>query len=78
MAFQSVWYYTDLPEDIVDIIERDVSETFDEQMGDSKLHGDALNKEKRNSQNAWIPTTCLLYTSPSPRDYAASRMPSSA
>ena len=57
MAFQSVWYYTDLPEDIVDIIERDVSETFDEQMGDSKLHGDALNKEKRNSQNAWIPTT---------------------
>ena len=52
MAFQSVWYYTDLPEDIVDIIERDVSETFDEQMGDSKLHGDALNLEKRNSQNA--------------------------
>ena len=42
MAFQSIWYYTDLPEDIVDIIERDVSETFDEQMGDSKLHGDAL------------------------------------
>ena len=49
MAYQSVWYYTDIPEDIVDIIERDVSETFDEQMGDSKLHGDALNKEKRNS-----------------------------
>ena len=24
------------------------------------------------------PRTCLLYTSPSPRDYAASRMPSSA
>ena len=23
-------------------------------------------------------TNCLLYTSPSPRDYAASRMPSSA
>ena len=22
----------------------------------SKLHGDALNKDKRNSQNAWIPT----------------------
>ena len=25
-----------------------------------------------------IPLSCLLYTSPSPRDYAASRMPSSA
>ena len=57
MAFQSVWYYTDLPEDIVDIIERDLTETFDEQMADSRLHGDALNKDKRNSQNTWIPTT---------------------
>ena len=26
----------------------------------------------------WTNYTCLLYTSPSPRDYAASRMPSSA
>ena len=26
----------------------------------------------------WAPWCCLLYTSPSPRDYAASRMPSSA
>ena len=56
MAFQSVWYYSDLPEDIVDILDRDLTETFDEQMADSKLHGDALNKDKRNSQNAWIPT----------------------
>ena len=28
--------------------------------------------------NPLPPTGCLLYTSPSPRDYAASRMPSSA
>ena len=26
----------------------------------------------------WNPMTCLLYTSPSPRDLARSRMPSSA
>ena len=57
MAFQSVWYYTDLPEDIVETIERDLAEKFDPQMADSRLHGDALNKEKRNSQNTWIPTT---------------------
>ena len=56
MALQSVWYYTNLPEDVVDIIERDLSENFDSQMQDSRLHGDALNKDKRNSQNAWIPT----------------------
>ena len=57
MAFQSVWYFTNLPEDIVDIIERDVAVNFDAQMQDSKLYGDALNQDKRNSQNAWIPTT---------------------
>ena len=28
--------------------------------------------------SGWEYGTCLLYTSPSPRDYAASRMPSSA
>ena len=40
----------------MDLIEEDLAEKFDPQMADSKLHGDALNKEKRNSQNAWIPT----------------------
>ena len=33
------------------------------------------DKKERVGRN---PKTCLLYTSPSPRDYAASRMPSSA
>ena len=34
----------------------------------------------KENQLTWIedPSNCLLYTSPSPRDYAASRMPSSA
>ena len=42
------------------------------------------NKEKSaievglKSEVIKYPDTCLLYTSPSPRDYAASRMPSSA
>lgn len=57
MAFQSVWYYTDLPTDVVSIIERDLTVKFEDEMGDSKLYGDALNKEKRNSKNAWVPTT---------------------
>ena len=57
MALQSVWYYSNLDPDIVNIIERDLTENFDSQMGDSRLYGDALNKEKRNSQNTWIPTT---------------------
>ena len=57
MAFQSVWYYTNLPEDIVDIIEKDLTDDYDPQMADSRLHGDTLNKDKRNSENTWIPTT---------------------
>lgn len=57
MAFQSIWYYTDMPKDIVDIIERDLTKTFDKEMEDSRLYGNDLNKKKRNSENAWIPTT---------------------
>jgi PKHD-type hydroxylase len=57
MAYQSVWYYNHLPEDVVDIVEKDLIENFDPSMADSKLHGDALNKEKRNSQNTWIPSS---------------------
>ena len=56
MALQSVWYYTDIPSDVVDIIERDLRQNFDGQMQDSRLGGDVLNKDKRDSQNAWIPT----------------------
>ena len=37
----------------------------------------ALNAPAIAGQQDWY-LTCLLYTSPSPRDYAASRMPSSA
>lgn len=57
MSFQSIWYFTDLPEDVVKIIEQDLIKKFDDQMADSRLHGDALNKEQRNSQNSWVPTT---------------------
>ena len=53
---------------------------FYEMFGDDAIVGAEIlqialtsrDKKKKNS----LP--CLLYTSPSPRDYAASRMPSSA
>ena len=53
MAYQTIWYFTELPEDIVNILDKDLFNNFDHEMKDSKLHGDALNKEKRNSKNAW-------------------------
>ena len=43
------------PEDIVDIIEKDLTDDFDPQMAETRLHGDTLNKDKRNSENTWIP-----------------------
>ena len=38
--------------------------------------GPAFSAYQSSAQT--LSSTCLLYTSPSPRDYAASRMPSSA
>lgn len=57
MAYQSIWYFTNLPKDVVEIIGKDLKEKYDNRMADSKLHGDALNKEQRNSKNTWVPTT---------------------
>ena len=57
MAYQSIWYFTDLPEDVVEILDRDLYTNFDSKMQDSKLYGSEINKEKRNSKNTWIPST---------------------
>ena len=57
MSYQSIWYFTDIPEDIVDIIERDLEVKFDDKMKDSLVDGPSnLDKDKRNSQNTWVPT----------------------
>ena len=57
MAFQSIWYFSGIHEKIVETIEEDLTYNFQDQMGDSRLYGDALNKDQRNSKNAWVPTT---------------------
>ena len=56
MAYQSIWYYTGLPKDIVNILDDYVSEKFDSEMRDSELIGRYKDKNKRNSENAWINT----------------------
>ncbi len=50
MAFQSIWYQTELNPKIIEIIEEDLTDNFQNQMGDSRLMGDALNRDKRNSK----------------------------
>ena len=57
MAFQSIWYGSAMPEKLINVFEEDLNNNFGEQMADSKLHGDSLNKDKRNSKNSWVPTS---------------------
>ena len=57
MAYQSIWYFTDLPDDIVNIINNDLFYKYSSQMEESKLHGDNLDKKERDSKNTWIPST---------------------
>ena len=57
MAYQSVWYFTSLPKDIVEILEKDLKDTFDEVLKPSRLEGNHVNKKIRNSKNAWIPSS---------------------
>jgi predicted 2-oxoglutarate/Fe(II)-dependent dioxygenase YbiX len=59
MAFQSFWYQTKLPTEIVDIIEKDIS-VYDSSKTQSLLIGDKINESKRNSENTWIPTSYWL------------------
>lgn len=56
MACQSVWYFTNLPEKIINILEEDLIEHFDSNLQESKLSGDIINKSKRDSKNAWVPS----------------------
>ena len=46
--------------------------------GDEDDNGFSSDNDRDNTNKTIIHKPCLLYTSPSPRDYAASRMPSSA
>lgn len=57
MAYQAVWYYTNIPQKIIDTIEEDLAENFDNNLEPSKVYDGGVNKEKRNSRNSWIPTT---------------------
>lgn len=56
MSFLTTWYQTDLPKDIVEILERDIQK-FDSDSQESRLYGDQVDTVIRDSSNAWIPTS---------------------
>lgn len=59
MAFQTLWYQTDLPKNIIETIEKDLK-VFDDEAKDSIIgYGSEgeVDKVIRNSKNLWIPTS---------------------
>jgi len=60
MAFQSVWYETELPSDIVKLLEKALEEKYDEDLIKSVVgeNGNGTVNEKiRKAKNAWLPST---------------------
>ena len=85
-AYRGAYNKTDAPTlgsySIKEAVERanvDPNEIEDVIMGCAQQQGSqALNIGRLSGIAAGLPITCLLYTSPSPRDATLSRMPSSA
>ena len=50
MSLHSIWYYTNLPEDIVKIIETDLTNNFDDGFESSRLIGNKVNETLRKSK----------------------------
>tara|TARA_B100001250_G_scaffold5059_1_gene4308 strand:- start:2573 stop:3238 length:666 start_codon:yes stop_codon:yes gene_type:complete len=68
MASQSLWYYTGLPNTVIDAIEEDLDRNFSPELKPSvvghspdgtgaKTKVNELNTSIRNAQNAWIPSS---------------------
>lgn len=58
MAFQAIWYETNLPKNIIETLEEELK-VFDDQSQDSSIgHAGSgeVDKVIRNSKNLWIPT----------------------
>lgn len=61
-AFQSIWYFTDLPDEIIGIMEKELVQNFDKNVGSSPVftksedHQDigAGFDKVRNSKHAWV------------------------
>lgn len=58
MAFQSYWYKTNLPQEMVDIIIKDLKDNKAEDLfQESELMDGLIDPQRRKSKNAWINTS---------------------
>lgn len=56
MAYQSIWYDTDLPSSIIDTLEDYTKKNYEEAVDESKVSNGVLNTKKRFSKNSWVST----------------------
>jgi PKHD-type hydroxylase len=56
MAFESVWYETKLPQELIEVIERDLNSNFNDQLLPGKtIDTNSPQKTIRDSQICWVP-----------------------
>ena len=56
MAYLTCWQMTNLPTEIVKIVEEDLKQ-YDDQAQESQIMGGEVDKVIRSSNNYWIPTS---------------------
>lgn len=56
MAFQSMWYQSELSDELLNVIEKDII-LYDKDMQTSMLSGSSIDYDIRKSKNTWIPTS---------------------
>jgi len=59
MAFQTIWYETQLPKNIIDEIEKTLS-AYPAIPKQSEVDRDILDTVVRNSKNLWVPDSCWI------------------
>lgn len=61
MAYQTYWYKTDLPQDIIDIIIKDLEKyNVRDSLEESTLLGGVIDPTRRKSKNTWIHSSYWL------------------
>lgn len=56
MALETMWYFTQIPDEIVNSMEEFVK-NYDNHIVESRLHGNTIDERIRKSENAWVATT---------------------
>ena len=56
MSCQAIYYYTDLPSGVINLLYKDLIDKYEEDMQESSLSGKIVDDEIRKSKNSWLST----------------------